>query len=336
MKTVALVGLGLIGQERLKAITALKKCGFNLQVKGLLDPNVKETDSLASAHHAVGCARIEDIIAVEPDLVIVSVPHHLAAEITCHLLRANLNVLLEKPLGRKLSEARLIANSCLRPDQLFVGQNYRFFPGISQLARDIGQGRFGKPIGLSLLLGHGGKPEDRQSWKLDPNRAGSGSLLDPGIHLLDLCHFLGDKPEPLSGLKWSGFWDTGIDEECRVLLRGSKTPMIDITVSVARWRSTFRCEYYGEDGYGLIHGRGKSYGCQEYRRGLRWGWSDGKSQIESEESVITSECENSLTDELQAILFPERSDVLAKPCNSAEALANMQLLENIEKTVQSC
>jgi predicted dehydrogenase len=334
MKTVAIVGVGLIGKERLKAVGVLKNHGRDITVTGLLDPAAKDIDSMAITHGATTYSSIEDLIAAKPDLVVVAIPHDVAVETACKLLRANLNVLLEKPVGRSIDEARTIINSCTRPDQLWIGHNYRFFPGISLLAQDIRSGHFGKPIGLSLVLGHGGSPQDRHSWKLDKIKAGGGSLIDPGIHLLDLCQFFGDKLEPIGGLTWSGFWQTGIEEECRFLLRGSNTPMVDITVSVARWRSTFRVEYFGEDGYGLVQGRGRSYGPQEYRRGRRWGWQAGKPQVESEESVITSDCENSFADEMQSILYPDLSSNLSKPCSSSEGLANMQLLENLRLAVR--
>jgi len=334
MKAVAIVGVGLIGNERLKAITTLIKRGLDVRVKGLLDPVEKDVDLIAIACGAVVYSGIEALIAAAPDLVVVAIPHDVAVETSCKLLRANINVLLEKPFGRSIDEAQTIIDSCTRPDQLWVGHNYRFFPGISQLAQDIRSGHFGKPIGLSMVLGHGGNPQDRDSWKLDKVRAGGGSLIDPGIHILDLCHFFGDELEPVGGLTWSGFWQTGIEEECRFLLHGSKTPIVDITVSVARWRSTFRVEYFGEDGYGFVHGRGRSYGTQEYRRGRRWGWQSGKPQVESEESVVTSDCENSFADEMQSILYPDKSSNLSEPCNGSQGLANMQLLEKLRRSVQ--
>jgi len=213
---------------------------------------------------------------------------------------------------------------------LWVGQTFRFFTGIARLVADLRAGWFGRPVGLSILLGHGGAPNDRESWKLDKVRAGGGALIDPGIHLLDLCRIAGGSLEMVGGASWSGFWKTGIEEECRLLMRSALIPMIDVTISVVRWRSTFRMELFGEGGYGIVDGRGRSYGVQEYRRGRRWGWQDGRPQRETEEIVVVTNGEDVFVDELAALLFGDKTDnSFPPPCSVQEALDNMAILDAI-------
>ena len=74
-----------------------------------------------------------------------------------------------------------------------------------------------------------------------------------------------------SGGCWSGFWKTGIEEDCHLLLGGKVIPSIDISVSVVRWRSTFRIELLGTEGYGLVEGRGRSYGPANLSKGRSLG-----------------------------------------------------------------
>src|SRR5260370_42466957 len=97
---------------------------------------------------------------------------------------------MEKALGRSLEEARGIAGAGSRPEQLYVGFNYRFYEGIAAVIEDVRQGTFGPLISVNITLGHGCNPDITQGWKLDPVRAGGGALLDPGVHLLDLCRLL--------------------------------------------------------------------------------------------------------------------------------------------------
>ena len=327
MKRIGIVGLGLIGKERLRAIQILQQRNLPVSAIAVYDPGQKDIDTLANLSKAIVCSSIEQMISQNPDLVIVAVPHDTAVEITPKFLTAGLNVLLEKPMGRSLAEADQIARSCLQPSQLHIAHNYRFFAGVAALLQDIRTDKFGAPIGFSLVLGHGGSPQDGQSWKLNQEKAGGGALIDPGIHLIDLCNLVAKNLVFLGGRSWNGFWKTGIEEECRLLLSSDNVPMLDLTVSVVRWRSTFRLEFFGQDGYGIVEGRGRSYGAQQYRRGKRWGWQSGKSQADSEELVLTSGCDEVFADELASVLFPNQDEQTGHTCTTAESIKNMKILE---------
>jgi predicted dehydrogenase len=331
MKKIALVGLGLIGKEHAKAVETLQRRGHDVQIAAGYDPDDAASD-LARTHGFALSKSLEEVAECRPDLVVVATPHNAAVPVTKFFLDEGLTVLLEKPLGRDYREACQIVEHCRRSDQLFIGHNYRFFPGIRSLAEDLRAGVFGELIGLSILLGHGGSPKDKASWKLSPEKAGGGVLIDPGIHLLDLCLYLGQEIRFLAGTTWSGFWQTGIEEECRLLFSGSPVRSVDMTISVVRWRSTFRIEVFGKEGYGIVTGRGRSYGPQQYRRGKRWGWQRHKSQLDSEELVVESDCEASFADELESLIFAHAAGT-PHACLSSEALDNMKLLDDIRAAV---
>jgi predicted dehydrogenase len=330
MIRVSIVGLGLIGSERLRAVETLRRRGRAVGIDVCYDPF---NPNLASILQGTGyeiSTSLDGLIARRPDLVVVAVPHDVGPAIVRKLLSCGLKVLMEKPLGRSLDEARTIAACRAEPDQLWIGHNFRFFAGIGLLLDDIHAGRFGRAIGLSILMGHGGSPGDRDSWKLDKTRAGGGALIDPGIHLIDLCRIAGGSLFVRGGESWQGFWGTGIEEECRLLMRGSAIPMIDLTVSIVRWRSSFRIEFFGEDGYGIVEGRGRSYGIQTYRRGRRWGWQSGHAQHETEEIVVASAGEDVFADELDALLFGTGDfGAVSAPCTAEQSLENMAILDTI-------
>lgn len=183
-----------------------------------------------------------------------------------------------------------------------------------------------------MVLGHGCYPEIKKTWKLDQKKAGGGCLIDPGIHLLDLCRIItNNKLRIKNGLKWSGFWKTGIEEECHFLFE-SKGLLINMQVSIVRWRSTFRIEINGEDGYGIISGRGRSYGAQTYTYGKRWGWKHHISQKDSEKLLIKTTGEDVFEKEIDALLFPNKKSFL-KPCSANEALENMKIFEECKKSL---
>jgi predicted dehydrogenase len=213
------------------------------------------------------------------------------------------HILLEKPMGRNLHEAKAIINAATSPELLNVGFNYRFMGGIRALLKDLEAKSFGDLISVTMQQGHGGRPGDEKTWKLDPTRCGGGALLDPGVHLLDLvCLISQGRPIQVRGAAaWSGFWRTGIEEDVYAVLATRKLTF-GLHVSVVHWRSSFHIQVLGTEGYGIVKGRGGSYGPQSYIRGERWGWRSGVSQAESEETVTTTDCEDSFADELSAVL----------------------------------
>lgn len=330
---VVVVGFGLIGKERVKALTSLRADGLDLDVLAIYDPVALPENKFPDIEVS-WLNDLESVSSLKPDWIIVCTPHDVATNLVERFLPLGCRILMEKPFGRNLLEATRLYQSQLFPSQLFVGFDYRFYPGIYRIIDDANKGIFGPLLSVTMALGHGGAPGMECGWKLDPQRAGGGVLLDPGIHLLDLIHLLSPTGVvPLQGIEWRGFWNTGIDEEVHLIL---ETPnfIVNVQVSLVRWRSTFRLEVNGTEGYGLVEGRGRSYGNQTYTRGKRWGWLSGKSQLESEETVLVTDGASTFRDELTALLEPNRANATLPPCNADQALAVMRTLEACQKVVR--
>jgi predicted dehydrogenase len=328
---VGVVGYGLIGQERVRALCDLSALGVPVEKILVVDQEVFRSNPPALPDFVCPLPTLEEMLGRKPELVIIATPHDTAAGLLHKVLHVADRVLVEKPLGRSLAEACSILADTRSERHLVVGFNYRFFPGIRGAVCDALQGKFGQLISVSMVLGHGGAPGMEGGWKFDPARAGGGSLIDPGIHLLDLCCLLvPEVPQPVKGTSWKGFWNTGIEEEVHLLLQsGSVT--FNLQVSVVRWRSTFRMEIHGTEGYGIVTGRGRSYGRQIYIRGKRWGWQKAASQLDSEEVVVDSEANHSFRDELAAILGTSSQE--PGPCSARAAVNVMKLYDSCRSSI---
>lgn len=328
---VAVLGYGLIGQERVKALLQLQREGFPVARIIVFDPALGHQPIQAGKVDSAGS--LEDVARARPDWVIIATPHDAAAALAVQVSGWGVRVLVEKPLGRSLEEARRIAACAQFPGQLSVGFNYRFYPGIRRAILDAQSGRFGRLINVSMTLGHGGAPGMEQTWKLDPVRAGGGCLIDPGVHLLDLCLLLAQpRLAVAAATKWEGFWNTGIEEEVHLLLKSGET-VFNLQISIVRWRSSFRLEIHGVDGYGIVTGRGRSYGQQRYMFGERWAWQTGKPQAGTESLVCESDGAQTFRDELAALFDPVSGAL--PPCSAKEALDVMELLDECRVKLDS-
>lgn len=328
---IAIIGAGLIGCERIVAIQQIQQLHPEIDLISVFDPNIDQLKKIEQKFNVKTTANIDFIFKNNPDWIFICTPHNTIKHLIKKSFDAKSNVLVEKPLGRNLEECNKILS--FKPDnlRLNVGFNYRFFAGVESLLKDCRDNKFGKLISVNMILGHGNSPGMEKSWKLDPIQCGGGCLIDPGVHLLDLILNIS------SGVLnvhhnhiWKGFWNTGIEEESHILMSDSNSTIFNTQISINKWRSTFRIEVNGTEGYGIVEGRGRSYGPQSYRTGVRWGWQSGCSQQKSESLIINSDiCEDSFKKELLEILFPSIKSI--NPCNEIEASNVMMLLNKIKE-----
>jgi len=333
---VLVVGAGLIGEERIKALVKIgSNTGNSVEISNILDPDSKRLSQIVKKY-SIKSSLTDLNLAFEdrPEWVFISTPHYCVKEIILKAFQMGCNVLVEKPLGRNLDEANEIVSAKPHGIKLMVGFNYRFYSGISRVISDANAGIFGEIISVNMILGHGNSPGMEKSWKLDPVKCGGGCLIDPGIHLLDLVGLLSTgQIEEVKGSKWAGFWNTGIEEEAHLIMTNSNKTIFNIQTSLNRWRSQFYLEINGTNGYGRVEGRGKSYGTQSYSTGKRWGWQSGVPQPESEILEISNDsAEDSFFKETVKLLgieskFPDIEIGKLNPCTHEEALETMKLLD---------
>ena len=280
---ILIIGGGLIGQERL---AALKKISYNHSIEfkiTVVDPNEDSLAKIASLFDVNVNNNLYDELVKNPEWVFIATPHSESPHLAIESFKYCKNIVVDKPLGRNLAECNRIIEA--KPDDvsLHVGLNYRFYLGINLLLNHIRNDMFGDLISVNMVLGHGNSPGMEHSWKLNPETSGGGSLIDPGVHLLDLALLISKSElETRGGTYYKGFWGTGIEEEAHVILSNAEGTSFNIQTSLNKWRSTFTLEVNGTKGYGIVSGRGRSYGDQTYKTGKRWGWQSGKSQAESE------------------------------------------------------
>jgi predicted dehydrogenase len=294
---VLVVGQGLIGKQRAAALHS----HADVELAGTVDPAGRDAALYGSAPHF---ERFEDVPEASYDAAVIALPHDLAPPVARAVLGQGKPILIEKPLGRDLVEAQSIVDAAQGAKlPSFVGYNYRFIPNVRAALVKAREGGLGKMRSVDFLLGHGGHPKSAEGWKLRPERAGGGVLIDPGVHLLDLLLCIDPELELSHVEATRGFWPTGIEEDLvTVMSHGSL--LATVRVSLVRWVNTFRLELMGEDAYALVEGRGGNYGPLGLRVGKRWGWNDGsgRAQRDTEEVRDLGAKDTSLVDELGAVV----------------------------------
>jgi predicted dehydrogenase len=260
---VAIAGCGLIGRKRAQALTA------NDQLVGATDPVAQRAIELVSAHSGRACAVLDELLSLQPDVVIVATTHDQLAPVADRALAAGCHVLVEKPAGIGSEQVeRLTRAADAAGRRVKVGFNHRFHPALSELAAHVHSGEHGELMHLRARYGHGGRVGYEREWRAQPEVSGGGELIDQGMHLLDLTHWLAG-PLPLhSALLRTHFWDAPVEDNAALILgdadeRGAPWAMLHVTWT--EWKNLFSIEAYCRTAKLQVDGLVGSYGDQRLR-----------------------------------------------------------------------
>ena len=139
------------------------------------------------------------------DVVDISAPGNLHAEMAIAAARAGKHVICEKPLANSLSEARDMLKSVQKAGvKNMVFFNYRRVPAVAFARQMIREGKLGQiyHFRAAYLQDWIVDAEFPLVWRLDKKIAGSGALGDIGAHIIDLSLFLvGEISEVVADLK---------------------------------------------------------------------------------------------------------------------------------------
>jgi predicted dehydrogenase len=268
---VAIVGCGLIGHKRAEALRPSDR------VLGTFDIAPERAQELADLHGGRAFASLEELLDAQPDVVVVATTHDKLAPLADRALRAGSHVLVEKPAGLGSAEVAGVQEAANRAGKLAkVGFNHRFHPALRDLAAEVHSGQHGELMHLRARYGHGGRLGYEREWRADPRRSGGGELIDQGMHLLDLTHWLAG-PLPLhSALLKTQFWNAPVEDNAALILgaRDRRSPWAMLHVTWTEWKNMFSLEVYCRTAKLQVEGLVRSYGEQKltiYRMGPELG-----------------------------------------------------------------
>ena len=159
----ALIGCGRIGERH----------AGHIHEKGVLtavcDVDAGKAESLAKKYHAKSYTSLEELLASEKDIDVVSVctPNGLHAEHSIKALKAGFHVLCEKPMAINsfdCGEMIKVAEKMNR--RLFVIKQNRYNPPVVAIREAIDAGKLGKIFNVQLTC-FWNRNDDyyRNSWK---------------------------------------------------------------------------------------------------------------------------------------------------------------------------
>jgi predicted dehydrogenase len=255
---IAIIGCGLIGQKRARALA-------NARLVACADIVKERAEALALTW--TGATPLSDWRAVadrkDVDAVIISTTNNLLPEIAMAMLSSGKHVLVEKPAARRSIELDSVIQAAKKMHLIArVGFNHRYHRAMLKARELFEAGALGELMFVRGCYGHGGRLGYEKEWRADPQLSGGGELIDQGVHLIDLARwFLGDLSAVL-GFAHTYYWEMPVDDNGFMLLKTAKQQVAFLHVSCTEWKNLFSFEIYGHSAKLDIHGLGGSYGLE--------------------------------------------------------------------------
>jgi predicted dehydrogenase len=137
------------------------------------------------------------------DIVDISVPNHLHAEIAIAAAKNGKHILCEKPLAMNVKQAEAMLAAAQKAKVVhMVCHNYRRIPAIALAKRMIGEGALGRIYHYHARYAQDwlADPEFPINWRLQKETSGSGAHGDIGAHIIDLGRYLVGEFKEVCGL----------------------------------------------------------------------------------------------------------------------------------------
>lgn len=176
---IGLIGMGSISHWHVQAIKSLD----DFTLIGICDNRRDHVMRLAEKLNTQGYDDYRRVLDLQPDVVVLILPHHLHAPVALDAMQAGINVVVEKPMAIDMMQIRqLLRTADAKTCSLFVTDTAYVNP-IFQKARQIVDSQ---DLGRLIMgdVAHyrdyftGGRPE----WLLDRRLSGGGQFLNVGVH----------------------------------------------------------------------------------------------------------------------------------------------------------
>jgi predicted dehydrogenase len=183
---IAVVGCGAVAERyHLPALTASP----DVELVAFVDRSDARARELAGRAGGGLVLSNHGELAGRVDAAIVAVPNALHAEVSTALLRAGVNVLVEKPMARTVQECDdMIAAAERAGVVLAVGHDFRQFPIARAVRALCASGVLGPVRRVDVRQGAGSRWPSVGADALMRD-AGGGVLLTFGVHILDLLEW---------------------------------------------------------------------------------------------------------------------------------------------------
>lgn len=183
MMDIAVVGLGIIGADHLKAIEK----NSNFRLVAVCDNNEERARLFSEKYGVPYFLDYREIpVKTEAKAVIINLPHGMHCDSSIFFLRSGLNVLIEKPMANTVEECeRMLEAERVSGKKLGIGHVQRFFTANRMVKEYVDSGKLGELFAINEIRSVNYFSPDRPRWFFSKAMAGGGIVMNYGAHAFD-------------------------------------------------------------------------------------------------------------------------------------------------------
>jgi len=321
---VGIAGYGVVGKRRRQYIDQHP----GLKTIAVCDQSFSKSDIMPDRAR---CMPDYHQLLDEPlDVLFVSLPNYLAAEVTIAGLERGLHVFCEKPPGRDVSDIESVIKTEKKHPTCILkyGFNHRYHDSVREALRIVQSGEFGRVLNVRGIYGKSKIVPFVGEWRAERKYAGGGILLDQGIHMVDLIRLFCGEFEEVKSFISNDYWHFDVEDNAFALMRNANGQIAMLHSSATQWEHRFQMHVALTEGYlelrGILSGT-KSYGEEQLIVGKR---SDSHTGALEKETITYLE-DNSWRDEIYDFADAIVNGEKIKFGNSKDALETMKLVYRI-------
>jgi len=260
---VGIAGYGMVGKVRHQVIDEHPA----LRVVAVCDQSFAEP---VVAEGGLRCwTTPEQLLAEELDVLFVSLPNYMNADVTIAGLEAGLHVFCEKPPGRDVADVVRVreVESRHAKQKLAYGFNHRYHDSVREALQLIQGGELGRIVNMRGVYGKSKMIRfDREhDWRTERALSGGGILLDQGIHMVDMMRLFAGEFVDVHSYVSNAYWKHDVEDNAYALMRTADGVVALLHSSATQWRHRFNLDITLAGGAIVLSGilsSTKSYGAE--------------------------------------------------------------------------
>ena len=218
---IGLVGLGFMAGAHASCYAN----DLRVRVKRAADVDEKRRADFGKRFGVTDLAADWRDLVADPsiDVIDVTAPNFLHAEIALAAVEAGKAVIVEKPLALNLGDAEKVLKALEKRPVVTLYAENRLFSPVFRKAKDyLASGALGEP--MILRVNELGSGPTHGNWFWDKTKTGGGALIDLGIHGLCMAEWLLADPvvsvQALgASVRWKEAGEKGIEDTVVTLAR---------------------------------------------------------------------------------------------------------------------
>jgi len=267
------------------------------------------------------------------DAVIISVPPKFSPEFTKAALERGVHVFCEKPAAITVQDLRQVgqAKSKAPGSILAYGFNHRRHRSVIKMKEFTEDKTYGQLLWMRGRYGKEVEANYQATWRNKLELNGGGILIDQGIHMIDLMHWIAGGFDIVTAVMSNNYFRTKkVEDNAFVTLASSKSKIsASMHSTITQWRYLFALELFFEKGSAVLNGLRTSSGV--YGEEILTFTPNKQFENDFDQMSINYNDNHSWRDEMSAFVNSILNQTEYPYTQYQDALETTKLIERIYK-----